>query len=296
MKEFFLLVLFMTSGILFPLWIDIDELNQLKKTKFGQWLYNMSFQSIVKKLQKINVNYTVTEYTISCVLVGGVLFAIVYNTIHSWSYTMILVGLSLFFLPYLNYINCMRKYEEKTEREAYDYTITAITYLRENRSAFRVLRDCQRLVDQPLQDDLEKVLVRIHNGDDMKEVLHEFFCKYPYDEILKLNQLLLSKAKEGIYSTQQYNVLVTHLENLEKVVNNFRIQKEAKRKGFYMVIGFSLLSGYLVQSLFNADMMMNVSKMNFYYFVFYLVHLVLILVFERKYAKTTKSKERSIKS
>lgn len=274
------------------IWLDRSDFKLFEDLKLFQWIQNHSFTAISKKLAKLNVRYTLTEYTTTSAFVGGILFTIVYNTIHNWIYTIILIGVVLFFLPYLNYINCMRKYEEKIERDCYDFTCTAITYLRENRSVFRVLRDCQKIVEDPIQSDLENVLIQTHDGVDLKESLLKFSKKYPYDEILKLNQLLLSKAKEGVYSPIQYDVMMEHLEDLEKVVNNFRIQKDSKRKGFYMVVGFSLLSGYLVQSLFNTDMMMDMNRMEFYYFLFFGFHVALILLFERKFSKTTKSKER----
>ncbi len=293
MNDVYLLGLAVLNTLVCFIWIETSDFNGFEESKIVQWIKQYTFSTISKKLKKLNVQYTLTEYTTTSAFVGCVLFTIVYNTIHNWFYTCILLGVVLFFLPYLNYINCMRKYEEKIERDCYDFTCTAITYLRENRSVFKVLRDCQKVVEDPIQSDLEHVLVETHDGVDLKESLLKFSKKYPYDEILKLNQLLLSKAKEGIYSPIQCDVMMEHLEDLEKVVNNFRIQKDSKRKGFYMVVGFSLLSGYLVQSLFNTDMMMDMNRMEFCYFLFFGFHVALILLFERKFSKTTKSKERS---
>ncbi|MEG0077445.1 MAG: hypothetical protein RR700_06355 [Anaerorhabdus sp.] len=292
MKEILLLMSCILGVIVCFIWLDRSDFKQFENLKLFHWIQDHSFTAISKKLEKLNVRYTLTEYTTTSVFVGGILFTLVYNTIHNWFYTLLLLGVVLFFLPYLNYINCMRKYEEKIERDCYDFTCTAITYLRENRSVFRVLRDCQKIVEDPLKSDLEQVLIQTHNGVDLQESLLKFSTKYPYDEILKLNQLLLSKAKDGVYSPVQYDVMMEHLEDLEKVVINFRIQKDSKRKGFYMVIAFSLISGYLVQSLFNADMMMDMNRMKFYYFIFFSLHVALILLFERKFSRTTKSKER----
>lgn len=292
MNEVFLLSLIACCILCLFLWIELGDIEFLGKSKVAEWIRSMSFTTISKKLEKINVRYTITEYTSNCTIVGLILFAIVFNTIHNWTYTLILVGIVLFFLPYLNYINCMRKVEETIEREAYDYSCYALTYLRENRSSVRVLQDCQKILDDPFKSDLQEILMDIYEGADIQRSLEMFNQKYPYDEVIKLNQLLLAKSKEGVYSPLQYTVLYEHFENLEKVINNFRIQKEAKRKGFYMVAGFSLLSGYLVRSLFGADMMMDVGRMNFFYFIFYLIHIGLILIFERKYSKTSKQKEK----
>ena len=268
----YLILIFIVILTLLLVWLEFD--------------FKYSFNKVKQSLDKINVTYTVRDYTTKSIIVGFILFVIVYGTIKDIYYTSVLILIAVIFIPYLNYINCLRIYKEKLTQDSFDYIHYAITYLNENRPVIRVLKDCQRVIDQPIKQELSNTIYMIDAGMFVNEVLDKF--KFNNDYILKLNQLMVSKSMDGIYSKIQLNILSNYIEDIEKLEAKYRINKDAKRKGFYMVIAFSLLSAFFVRELFQTDMATNIEMMNFYYFVFYLGHLLLIILFENQYGKRSK--------
>ncbi len=259
---------FMTCLSIILLWADLK--------------FKYSFHEVSKMLKKINVQYTINEYTTKAIAISIVIFIIVYSTIEDLSYTLFLIGYILLFLPYLNYIHCVRIYKEKLNKEIFDYVNIALTYLNENKTVTKTLIDCSTVLDSPLKDELIKTITKINQGNSLENSLQSI---YQCEEIKKLHQLYISKSKDGITSLVQYKVLSKYIEEKEKLANNFKIGMDTKRKGFYMVICFSLFSAYLTKTMFQSDLVSNASQLNFIYFIFYLFHLNLALFFERNFAK-----------
>lgn len=229
---------------------------------------------------KYGTTYSLQKYSQQALIIGFICFALCYSSLDSMVYSLVITGCILFMLPYFIFLNSVRAYNDHLQEQIISYTQYTILFLKENRQVVSLLKDCAEIVEEPLAGDLKLLLKEIYETADLRVSLHKFEEKYPQEEIKKVDNLLISKSIDGIYNLRQYDLTYNAVEMYQVTLSNYRISREAKRKGFYMIVILSLLVSYMVHALFTVDMGANVDKVRFYYFLFYIFHVVLVLIYE----------------
>ena len=276
----FYYILIIAALLLCYLWLDQEVIKEMSNQHIFQRIKKVSYWGLLKDFQLYDYSYSLKRYTQQAIILGLAFLMIVYGTIQHFTYTVILTVVGIFFLPLLNLMNCKRVYQERIEKEVYSYSCYVLVYLQENRHILDILKDCKKLLDNPLAGDIQSAIDLIEKTADIRSALKELERKYPYDSLRKVNSLMISKTLEGVINSRQYTLTYQSIEGQEVALTNFRIEKEVRRKGFYMLISISLFAAYMIHSFFTADMGASVSKVQYFYFVFYLLHLLVILLYE----------------
>lgn len=269
------------SVMLCYIWIDRSIIREVSNNSLFLRIKKVSYWGLLQDFSQYNYAYSLKKYTQQAILLGLAFLLIVYGTIQHFTYTVILALIGVFFLPLLNLMNCKRVYKEKIEKAVYSYSCYALVYLQENRHILDVLKDCKKLLENPLAEDIQLAIDMIEKTADIRVALKELERKYPYESLRKVNSLMISKTLEGAINSRQYTLTYQSIEGQEVALTNFRIEKEVRRKGFYMLIGISLFAAYMINSFFTADMGASISKVQYFYFIFYLVHIIVILLYEQ---------------
>lgn len=276
----FYFALVIVSVLLCYLWIDRSIIQEMSNNSLFLRIKKVSYWGLLQDFSRYNYAYSLKRYTQQAILLGLAFLLVVYGTIHHFTYTVILALIGVFFLPLLNMMNCKRVYKERIEKAVYSYSCYALVYLQENLHALDILKDCKKLLENPLAEDIQQAINTIETTADIRYALKELERKYPYDSLRKVNSLMISKTLDGVVNSRQYNLTYKSIEEQEIALTNFRIEKEVRRKGFYMLIGISLFAATIIHSFFTADMGASISKVQYFYFVFYLAHILIVLLYE----------------
>lgn len=276
MRFFFPFILVISVLILFILWVL--PILDWKNFKIVAKIKKYSFWGL--DYGKYGVTYSCQKYSQQALLVGFICFALCYSSLDSIVYSLIITGCILFILPYFVFLNSIRAYNDHLQEQVISYAQYAILFLKENRQVVSLLKDCAEIVEEPLAGDLKLLLKDIYENADLRLALKHFEKKYLQEEIKKLDNLLISKSIDGVYNLKQYDLTYSAIEMYQVTLSNYQIGREAKRKGFYMIVVLSIFVSYMVHAMFTVDMGANVTKVKFYYFLFYIFHVVLVLFYE----------------
>ncbi|MCH1942437.1 hypothetical protein [Holdemania massiliensis] len=276
MRLLFPFVLLATVLILFAMWV-LPILNW-KDFKIVAKLRRYSYWGL--DYSKYGTTYSLQKYSQQALIVGFLSFALCYSSLDSMVYSLIITVCILFMLPYFIFLNSVRVYNDHLQEQIISYIQYAILFLKENRQVVSLLKDCAEIAEEPLAGDLKLLLKDIYENADLRLALKHFEKKYPQEEIKKLDNLLISKSLDGVYNLKQYDLTYSAIEMYQVTLSNYQIGREAKRKGFYMIVVLSIFVSYMVHAMFTVDMGANVTKVKFYYFLFYIFHVVLVLFYE----------------
>ncbi len=158
-----------------------------------------SYQEVKEKTKELGQNYTVKDYAIQIVLIGGAAALISYFYFYNLLITAIYVVVAIGFVPYLSFLRTQRVYSEYVFEQIQVYTTNVIMEFNTTQSFVKSLegvRDSGILEDPVLRDVKLMIQMSYDNGTIDQSI--EFFNElYPYYMVKNMHQLFLQITKEG---------------------------------------------------------------------------------------------------
>lgn len=236
-----------------------------------------SFKTISAKMKELKQEYTIKDYTLQVVILGGIAGSIAYLYFYSLIAVIIYAGIAILFVPYLSWLRSKRIYSEYIFEQIQIYTTNVIMEFNTTQSFVKSLegvRDSGILEDPVLQDVKTMIDMSYQNGT-IDESIEFFNQKYNYYMVKNMHQLFLQITKEGAKDSGE--ALENMSMDIDALVEGvYRDQMD--RKQFHTkFITFALVLFLLVmvmQLLLGRDSYLDLLKI---WYVHLVLHGVIII-------------------
>ncbi len=158
-----------------------------------------SFQTISKKMKELKQDYTMKDYVLQIVVIGGLAAGIAYLYFYSLIMVAVYGGLAIAFIPYLAYLRSKRIYSEYIFEQIQVYTTNVIMEFNTTQSFVKSLEGVRDsgILEDPVLEDLKVMIEMSYQNGTIDESIEYFNGKYPYYMVKNMHQLFLQITKEG---------------------------------------------------------------------------------------------------
>lgn len=220
-------------------------------------LYNKfapySFKKVREKTKQLGQEFTIREYTIQVVLIGGFAGVISYLYFYNLFVSIIYVILGIAIVPYLSFLRCNRVYSEFIFEQVQVYTSNTIMEFATTQSFVKSLEGVREsgLLEDPVAGDVDRMIELAYKNGSIDESLEYFNQLYPYYIVKNMHQLFLQITKEGARnSADSLEQMQMDIDTLVEGVYRDRIDRATFHKKFLqfgiMLYVLSLLVQYLL--------------------------------------------------
>ena len=220
-------------------------------------LYNKfapySFKKVREKTKQLGQEFTIREYTIQVVLIGGFAGVISYLYFYNLFVSIVYVVLGISIVPYLSFLRCNRIYSEFIFEQVQVYTSNTIMEFATTQSFVKSLEGVREsgLLEDPVAGDVDRMIELAYKNGSIDESLEYFNQLYPYYIVKNMHQLFLQITKEGARNTaDSLEQMQLDIDTLVEGVYRDRIDRATFHKKFLqfgiMLYVLSLLVQYLL--------------------------------------------------
>ena len=162
-----------------------------------------SFKKVREKTKQLGQEFTIREYTIQVVLIGGFAGIISYLYFYNLFISIVYVGLGIAVVPYLSFLRCNRIYSEFIFEQVQVYTSNTIMEFATTQSFVKSLEGVREsgLLEDPVAGDVDRMIELAYKNGSIDESLDYFNQLYPYYIVKNMHQLFLQITKEGARNT-----------------------------------------------------------------------------------------------
>ena len=236
-----------------------------------------SFQTISKKMKELKQEYTMKDYVLQIVVIGGLAAGIAYLYFYSLIMVAVYGGVAIAFIPYLAYLRSKRLYSEYIFEQIQVYTTNVIMEFNTTQSFVKSLEGVRDsgILEDPVLDDLKVMIDMSYQNGTIDESIEYFNGKYPYYMVKNMHQLFLQITKEGAKDSGE--ALENMSMDIDALVEGvYRDQMD--RKQFHTkFITFALVLFLLVlvmQVLLGRDSYLKLLDM---WYVHLILHAIIII-------------------
>ena len=236
-----------------------------------------SYQEVKEKTKELGQNYTVKDYAIQIVLIGGAAALISYFYFYNLLITAIYVVIAIGFVPYLSFLRTQRVYSEYVFEQIQVYTTNVIMEFNTTQSFVKSLegvRDSGILQDPVLRDVKVMIDMAYQNGT-IDQSLEFFDQAYPYYMVKNMHQLFLQITKEGARdSGEALELMSMDIDALVEGVYRDRMDRQQFHTKFLVFGGALFLLIMAIQLLLGAEKYKKLLKR---WYVKLLLHVAIII-------------------
>ena len=172
------------------------------KSQFGivyQRYAPYSFQTISAKMKELKQEYTMKDYMIQIVVLGGLAGGIAYLYFYSLIMVAAYGGVAIALIPYLAWLRSKRLYSEYIFEQIQVYTTNVIMEFNTTQSFVKSLEGVRDsgIVEDPVLEDIKMMINMSYQNGTIDESIEYFNQKYPYYMVKNMHQLFLQITKEG---------------------------------------------------------------------------------------------------
>ena len=172
------------------------------KSQFGivyQKYAPYSFQTISAKMKELKQEYTMKDYMIQIVVLGGLAGGIAYLYFYSLIMVAAYGGVAIALIPYLAWLRSKRLYSEYIFEQIQVYTTNVIMEFNTTQSFIKSLEGVRDsgIVEDPVLEDIKMMINMSYQNGTIDESIEYFNQKYPYYMVKNMHQLFLQITKEG---------------------------------------------------------------------------------------------------
>lgn len=172
------------------------------KSQFGivyQKYAPYSFQTISAKMKELKQEYTMKDYMIQIVVLGGLAGGIAYLYFYSLIMVAAYGGVAIALIPYLAWLRSKRLYSEYIFEQIQVYTTNVIMEFNTTQSFVKSLEGVRDsgIVEDPVLEDIKMMINMSYQNGTIDESIEYFNEKYPYYMVKNMHQLFLQITKEG---------------------------------------------------------------------------------------------------
>lgn len=172
------------------------------KSQFGR-IYSKyapySFQTISAKMKDLKQNYTMKDYVLQVVILGGFAGGVAFLYFYNFIMVAIYGGIAIAFVPYLAWLRSKRLYSEYIFEQIQVYTTNVIMEFNTTQSFVKSLEGVRDsgILEDPVLEDLKVMINMSYQNGTIDESIEYFNEKYPYYMVKNMHQLFLQITKEG---------------------------------------------------------------------------------------------------
>ena len=172
------------------------------KSQFGivyQKYAPYSFKTISAKMKELKQEYTMKDYMIQIVVLGGLAGGIAYLYFYSLIMVAAYGGVAIALIPYLAWLRSKRLYSEYIFEQIQVYTTNVIMEFNTTQSFVKSLEGVRDsgIVEDPVLEDIKMMINMSYQNGTIDESIEYFNQKYPYYMVKNMHQLFLQITKEG---------------------------------------------------------------------------------------------------
>ncbi len=158
-----------------------------------------SFQAMSAKMKELKQDYTLKDYIMQIVILGGLAGGIAFLYFYSIIMVAIYGGIAIAFIPYLAYLRSKRLYSEYIFEQIQVYTTNVIMEFNTTQSFVKSLEGVRDsgIVEDPVLSDIKMMIDMSYQNGTIDESIIYFNQKYPYYMVKNMHQLFLQITKEG---------------------------------------------------------------------------------------------------
>ena len=158
-----------------------------------------SFQTISAKMKELKQEYTMKDYMIQIVVLGGLAGGIAYLYFYSLIMVAAYGGVAIALIPYLAWLRSKRLYSEYIFEQIQVYTTNVIMEFNTTQSFVKSLEGVRDsgIVEDPVLEDIKMMINMSYQNGTIDESIEYFNQKYPYYMVKNMHQLFLQITKEG---------------------------------------------------------------------------------------------------
>lgn len=164
-----------------------------------------SYRTISAKMKELKQEYTIKDYVLQIVVIGGIAAAIAYLYFYSLIVVIIYTTIAIAFIPYLAFLRSKKAYSEYIFEQIQIYTTNVIMEFNTTQSFVKSLEGVRDsgILENPVLDDVKKMIDMSYQNGTIDESLQYFNDKYPYYMVKNMHQLFLQITKEGARDSGQ---------------------------------------------------------------------------------------------
>lgn len=286
------ILFFVYAGVLSWIWICscTFSLTQISEEKVFDKIVSLSYLGMHAEIDKLGYLYSVGQYIKQSLLIGIGTGILVYLSIHQIFYTLLIVLILIFLIPYFNYLRLKVNRDQKIEESIFVYVQTALIYLREEKTVMQILKDCSLSIEGVLYNDINEAIDTILISGELSKGLDFIEGKHPYSVVKNLNVLLKGKNNEGSCNKQIVDYLFENTESYERVLNSYKLKKKANQFVFYTITVLNCIAIIMLTNLFmGKDAIIHNTALHQVLFIYYILNICTIFYYE-----TWCSKQKSL--
>ncbi len=158
-----------------------------------------SFKTISSKMKDLKQEYTMKDYALQIVVIGGLAGGIAYLYFYSLVMVAIYGGIAIALIPYLAWLRSKRLYSEYIFEQIQVYTTNVIMEFNTTQSFVKSLEGVRDsgILENPVLDDVKIMINMSYQNGTIDESILYFNERYPYYMVKNMHQLFLQITKEG---------------------------------------------------------------------------------------------------
>lgn len=158
-----------------------------------------TFKEVRAKTKELGVEYSIKDYIIQIVIIGGGAGVISFMYFYSIIWAVVYVFAAIAFIPYLAYLRSQRLYSEYIFEQIQVYTTNVIMEFNTTQSFVKSLEGVRDsgILENPVLEDLRTMIDMSYRNGTIDESIEFFNSKYPFYMVKNMHQLFLQITKEG---------------------------------------------------------------------------------------------------
>ncbi len=158
-----------------------------------------SYRTISAKMKELKQEYTIKDYTLQVIVIGGIAAAIAYLYFYSLIVVIIYAVIAIALIPYLAFLRSKRLYSEYLFEQIQIYTTNVIMEFNTTQSFVKSLEGVRDsgILEDPVLEDVKTMINMSYQNGTIDESIEYFNQKYPYYMVKNMHQLFLQITKEG---------------------------------------------------------------------------------------------------
>ena len=158
-----------------------------------------SYRTISAKMKELKQEYTIKDYVLQIVVIGGIAAAIAYLYFYSLIVVIIYTTIAIAFIPYLAFLRSKKAYSEYIFEQIQIYTTNVIMEFNTTQSFVKSLEGVRDsgILEDPVLEDVKTMINMSYQNGTIDESIEFFNQKYPYYMVKNMHQLFLQITKEG---------------------------------------------------------------------------------------------------
>lgn len=236
-----------------------------------------SYKQMRSKIKSLGMDFTIKQYLIQIVFLGGFFGAVGYLYFYSLFWAILYGVAAIAFVPYLTYLRSKRQYSEFIFEQIQVYTTNTIMEFATTQAFVKSLEGVVEsgILEDPVLSDVKTMIALSYEKGDINDSINYMNAKYPFFMVKNMHQLFLQVTKEGAKDTgETFENMLTDIDALVEGVYKDRMDRAEFHRQFLM-FGFALY-GLIILLQFLVQVDTYISMLNNTFIVVALNFVILI--------------------